>query len=86
MLMSIAGTAIADDFTRYRDLRGDFVRCDGDLFEQVDNNFSFNDSNNFNDFFFPFFSDGFFLDNSCPFVGDFEGPSTSSTVLTEYSS
>jgi hypothetical protein len=64
MVMSIAGTAMADDFTRCRDLNGDFVRCNGDLFEQVDYNFGFN---NFNDC-----NDGLFFD-SCPFAGDTKG-------------
>ena len=79
MLTAIASPALADDFTRCRDLRGDFVRCNGDLFQGVDNNFRVNDFNDDDDFFFgspffvsPFFFDGF--DHSCPFWGDFEGP------------
>ena len=79
MLTVMAGPAMADDFTRCRDLRGDFVRCNGDLFQGVDNNFRVNDFNDDEDFFFvspffvsPFFFDGF--DHSCPFWGDFEGP------------
>ncbi|MCA1729808.1 MAG: hypothetical protein LC751_10500 [Actinobacteria bacterium] len=72
MLMSIAGTAMADDFTRCRDLNGDFVRCNGDLFEQVDNNFGFNNFNDCNDGLFNDCNDGLFFD-SCPFAGDTKG-------------
>ena len=85
MLTAIASPALADDFTRCRDLRGDFVRCYGDLFQGVDNNFRINDFND-DDFFFgspffvspffvsPFFFDGFGFVSNCPFAGDFEGP------------
>ena len=50
--IAVSGPAMADDFTRCRDLNGPFVRCDGDLFQRV---------NDFNDGFFfdPFFFDGF---------------------------
>ena len=52
MLTAMAGPAMANDFDRCRDLNGPFVRCDGDLFQRV---------NDFNDGFFfdPFFFDGF---------------------------
>ena len=73
MFTAVAGPAMADDFTRCRDLRGDFVRCNGDLFEEVDNDFNGFD----NDFFFsPFVFNPFFFGfgfNNCPFAGDHSG-------------
>ena len=66
MLSAIAGPAMADDFTRCKDLNGDFVRCDGDLFQQVDNNgfndFGFNNFNDCNDGLFNDCNDGLFND------------------------
>ena len=70
--VAVSGPAMADDFTRCRDLNGPFVRCNGDLFERA---------NRDDDIFFvqpifvsPFVDDGLFFNNSCPFWGDFEGP------------
>jgi hypothetical protein len=74
---AVSGPVMADDLN-CRDARGNLIRCDGQLFEPIDNNFRFD--NDFRDHNFDF-NPGFFFgnpflfgfDNSCPFAGDFEG-------------
>ncbi len=66
MLATVPGPAIAADFERCRDLRGDFVRCDGDLYVAYDpfDYYDFYDPFYFyNPFFYPGFYD--FDDNPC---------------------
>ncbi len=79
-LAMVPGPAMAADFDRCRDLRGDFVRCDGELFVEVDEFDSFDEGFFFVgdddfDFFnddddFDFFGDGFFVgDDDFDFFG-----------------
>ncbi|MBA4116620.1 MAG: hypothetical protein H0X71_09365 [Rubrobacter sp.] len=61
-LAMVPGPAMAADFDRCRDLRGDFVRCDGELFVEVDEFDSFDEGFFFiGDDDFDFFDDGFFF-------------------------
>ncbi len=69
MLAMAPGPAMAADFDRCRDLNGDFVRCDGELFVEADEFDSFDDG-----FFFvsgdDFDDDFFFDDDEFFFFGD----------------
>ena len=67
---AISGPAMADDLN-CRDARGDLIRCDGDLFAPVDDDFGFFPQ--FDEFGFPFFTSFFFVDDNCPFLGDTSG-------------
>ncbi len=65
-LAMVPGPAMAADFDRCRDLRGDFVRCDGELFVEVDEFDSFDEGFFFvGDNDFDFFND----DNDFDFFG-----------------
>lgn len=72
MLAMAAGPVMAAGSDRCRDLNGDFVRCDGELFVEADEFESFDDG-----FFFvggdDFYDEFFFDDDEFFFGDDFDG-------------